>query len=303
MVFSGEGPNLLPPSEIPSLFAKPRRKNTKSSIRTPIVLSRAVFEKNRVTVTVTKGDPASVSSDGRRTRSYVVASDLSDESGFAIEWMVGTVLRDGDSAYIVSVVETDVKFDGDPDDAGDRKAKINYQKDRQARALTISRQVTALLERTKLNVAIHCVVIASKNARHELLDQIDLISPTMVLLGSRGLSKIKGYATPPILIPLTPCSMLLGSISNYLIQKSSAPVMVCRRPLRVARTVHRSKTLLNREPRMPLAAAQTEKEATGGVVAQDANEPADISDRIAQLSVGHQPGAAEERDGRDQAAI
>lgn len=34
----------------------------------------------------------------------------------------------------------------------------------------------------------------------------------MVIVGTRGLKKVKG--------------MLLGSVSNYLLQKSSAPVMV-----------------------------------------------------------------------------
>lgn len=45
-----------------------------------------------------------------------------------------------------------------------------------------------------------------------LIDMIDYHEPTLVIVGSRGLAKIKG--------------MLLGSVSNYLIQKSSVPVMV-----------------------------------------------------------------------------
>jgi nucleotide-binding universal stress UspA family protein len=47
-----------------------------------------------------------------------------------------------------------------------------------------------------------------------LIDMIDYHEPTLVIVGSRGLAKIKG--------------MLLGSVSNYLIQKSSVPVMVSR---------------------------------------------------------------------------
>lgn len=38
-----------------------------------------------------------------------------------------------------------------------------------------------------------------------LIDMIDYHEPTLVIVGSRGLDKIKG--------------MLLGSVSNYLIQK------------------------------------------------------------------------------------
>lgn len=45
-----------------------------------------------------------------------------------------------------------------------------------------------------------------------LVDLIDYIQPTLVIIGSRGLGKLKG--------------VILGSMSHYLIQKSSSPVMV-----------------------------------------------------------------------------
>ena len=48
--------------------------------------------------------------------------------------------------------------------------------------------------------------------------QIDYLDPTLVILGSRGRSAIKG--------------VLLGSFSNYLVTKSSVPVMVARKKLR-----------------------------------------------------------------------
>lgn len=92
-----------------------------------------------------------------------------------------------------------------------------------------------------------CQAIHAKNSRHMLLDmvralslpplgrqpfllllslflilfsplfcvthtKIDYLEPTMVIVGTRGLSQVKG--------------MLLGSVSNYLLQRSSVPVMV-----------------------------------------------------------------------------
>jgi hypothetical protein len=48
--------------------------------------------------------------------------------------------------------------------------------------------------------------------------QIDYLEPTLVILGSRGRSALKG--------------VLLGSFSNYLVTKSSVPVMVARKKLR-----------------------------------------------------------------------
>lgn len=63
----------------------------------------------------------------------------------------------------------------------------------------------------------------------------------MVILGSRGRSALKGYTShvPSTVIP-TPdiptanisFRVLLGSFSNYLVTKSSVPVMVARRKLK-----------------------------------------------------------------------
>ncbi|MBE7179760.1 MAG: universal stress protein [Terriglobus roseus] len=47
---------------------------------------------------------------------------------------------------------------------------------------------------------------------------MDHLEPTLVVLGSRGRSALKG--------------VLLGSFSNYLVTKSSVPVMVARKRLR-----------------------------------------------------------------------
>ncbi len=51
-----------------------------------------------------------------------------------------------------------------------------------------------------------------------ITEVIDFLSPTLVIIGSRGQSAVKG--------------VLLGSFSNYLVTKSSVPVMVARKKLR-----------------------------------------------------------------------
>lgn len=117
ITYPGEGPNLVigpdstGPSSLPSV-GRPlaRRKSTKGNkvVPLPLVAGRPVYEKNRCTVTLTHGDPETASK-GRRTRTYIVASDLSEESLFAIEWAIGTVLREGDTCILVSVMETDTK--------------------------------------------------------------------------------------------------------------------------------------------------------------------------------------------------
>lgn len=53
------------------------------------------------------GPEGALSSDlkpSRRCRSYLVACDFSDESYHAIEWTMGTMMRDGDKLYVVTAV-------------------------------------------------------------------------------------------------------------------------------------------------------------------------------------------------------
>ncbi|SCV71046.1 BQ2448_3808 [Microbotryum intermedium] len=298
MTFPGEGPNIDSRRSAGTGPGLLRRKSTKSG-RTiqPLKLEtgRLVFEKNRCSVTLTQGDPIKAG-QGRRTRSFLVASDLSDESLYAIEvsldvtdemvrfdlmvayfgssqWAIGTVLREGDECTIVSIIETDSKFDPESTNlsASEKKAKIANQRERQASCLAISRQATALLEKTSLNVSIYCQAIHAKVPRHLLVDLIDYVQPTMVIIGTRGLSKIKG--------------MLLGSVSNYLLQKSSCPVMVVRRPLRLSRTTHRKLSSLNREARRPLSEAIIESESRGGSVGDDACEPDDVKEKVQNMSI------------------
>lgn len=85
-----------------------RRKSVKTHEPLPFNTSRPVFQRDRCTITMTQGDPEGTLG-GRRKRRYVIASDLSEESRYAVEWGIGTVLRDGDEMLIVTVVENEAK--------------------------------------------------------------------------------------------------------------------------------------------------------------------------------------------------
>lgn len=114
----GEGVNVVVPPEPyfestlnPAARSKRnprRRKSVKSHDPLPHHTSRPLFERDRATITVTQGDPAAKLGQ-RRKRKYIVASDLSEESRYAMEWGIGTVLRDGDDMFVVTVVENESK--------------------------------------------------------------------------------------------------------------------------------------------------------------------------------------------------
>lgn len=87
-------------------FSNRRKETIGRSIRLPLVTSRPSFSRDRCTVTLTHGDPDSFLKDQaendkpREPKRYIVASDLSLESGYAVEWGIGTVLRDGDTMLV-----------------------------------------------------------------------------------------------------------------------------------------------------------------------------------------------------------
>ena len=66
---------------------------------------------NRSIRTIVRGNFSSLQDQGdgsrRRRRKYLVATDLSEESVYALEWTIGTVLRDGDTIYAIYVVHED----------------------------------------------------------------------------------------------------------------------------------------------------------------------------------------------------
>lgn len=64
---------------------------------------------NRVIRTILRGDFSTMQEEAeeglRRQRLYLVATDLSDEAIYALEWTIGTILRDGDTLLAIYAVD------------------------------------------------------------------------------------------------------------------------------------------------------------------------------------------------------
>ena len=192
----------------------------------------------------------------KRQRVYLVATDASPEAQYALEWTIGTVLRDGDTLFAVNAMDSaEIGSGGDggvaigqgADSVRDTAAIVKglpattnvaphsplaqdvprsnsraafspAESERRRAAEDITHRCTALLRRTRLQVRVVVEVFHCKSPRHTITEVIDFLSPTLVIIGSRGRSAVKG--------------VLLGSFSNYLVTKSSQPVMVARKKLR-----------------------------------------------------------------------
>lgn len=67
---------------------------------------------NRVIQTFIRGDFAQMHREAeeglRRLRTYLVATDLSNEAAYALEWTIGTILRDGDTLLAVYAVDEEI---------------------------------------------------------------------------------------------------------------------------------------------------------------------------------------------------
>lgn len=73
---------------------------------------------HRVLRTIIRGDFIEMQQEAeqgtRRVRTYIVATDLSGEAAYALEWTIGTVLRDGDTLLAMYCAEEEAIKTGDP---------------------------------------------------------------------------------------------------------------------------------------------------------------------------------------------
>lgn len=173
------------------------------------------ISQSRVIQTITRGNFFLLINPQMKPKMFLLCMDFSPESIFALEWSLGTVLVDGSVLFIVCVIEEN---DNNHHLKGNT---LNENAREQARLNMLNRakqQVLSLLKLTKLQIHIVIEIIHHPIPRHLILECIDNLQPTLVIVGSKGLSAIKG--------------VLLGSLSNYLVTKSSVPVMVVREKLK-----------------------------------------------------------------------
>ncbi|KAK1092553.1 hypothetical protein LTR48_004114 [Friedmanniomyces endolithicus] len=194
---------------------------------------------HRVIRQIIRGDYAHFqrqAEEGRkRQRVYLVATDMSPESQYALEWTIGTVLRDGDTLLGVYAMDEESTSAGGTGGGGGVEIGHGAESIRDTAAIVHGLPSTSVppppsygpspLARGSLSsasaaatVRIVVEVFHCKSPRHMITEVIDYLQPTLVIIGSRGRSAVKG--------------VLLGSFSNYLVTKSSVPVMVARKKLR-----------------------------------------------------------------------
>ncbi|QPG75928.1 hypothetical protein FOA43_003314 [Brettanomyces nanus] len=195
-------------------------------------------ETQRSVRTITRGNffEILIGSGLKHPKSFIICLDFSEESKNALEWCIGTVLVDGSVLYVLNVIEDDeyssmqlngIQPRGKRNSTANRSNSVKGRKKlsqksrdrlREENVERITKDILSLLKLTKLQV--HVVIQSSHHPipRHFILCVIKHISPTLIVVGSKGASAMKG--------------VLLGSLSNYLVRKSTAPVMVVKHKLK-----------------------------------------------------------------------
>jgi nucleotide-binding universal stress UspA family protein len=237
----GSGLNTPVDSDTEADLTDIKRAQKLSINMTPVVSTPATSRSVR---TLYRGDFGKMQQEAhdnqRRVRKYLVATDLSEEAAHALEWTIGTVLRDGDTLLAIYCVDEELGIDanvGSADEShmkdqvvaiaaatkpsgstplmtpvnmpsplgpgfrletnstngspmGREKGKAEQERFRAVQDITD--RVSKLLRKTKLQVKVVIEVIHCKSPKHLITEVIDYISPTLVILGSRGRSALKG---------------------------------------------------------------------------------------------------------------
>jgi hypothetical protein len=115
---------------------------------------------DRTVTTIIRGEFLELEKRGefKRQRKYLVSSDLSPQATYAMEWAIGTVLRDGDSLWVAQALSKD-----------DEPCE---EKDREQNSKLLIEETKRLLKRTRLQVKIIVEIVAAKVPKHMITEMV-----------------------------------------------------------------------------------------------------------------------------------
>lgn len=90
------------------------------------------------------------------------------------------------------LVRTSDSGSNTPSPAPSFRGRSRLEEERERAVQDITDRVSKLLRKTQLEVRVIVECIHCKNPKHLITEVIDLVNPTLVVLGSRGRSALKG---------------------------------------------------------------------------------------------------------------
>ncbi|KAF9437903.1 hypothetical protein BGZ76_010614 [Entomortierella beljakovae] len=154
----------------------------------------------------------------KHTRTFLVGTDLNEHSLNALHWTIENMIDDGDEIIALRVLPIELRDSfaksGIPSFQGQEIAA-------RAEATKIMEMIRKKNTSKEINIVVEYLV---GTIRDSIQHMIRMYEPSMLVVGTRGRSTVKGF--------------LLGSISRYCLNHSPIPVTV----VRPANQVKKSKT-------------------------------------------------------------
>ncbi|CAO3641656.1 unnamed protein product [Cunninghamella blakesleeana] len=122
----------------------------------------------------------------RRSRTFMLATDLASYSEYALDWARDEVMDDGDELIVLRVVTIDMS---------DKRSVIQAQLEHESKMA--KEKATQVMEKvmktsgpdTKISVIIEFVI---GKVQESIQEMIAMYQPSMLIVGTRGLSEFKG---------------------------------------------------------------------------------------------------------------
>ncbi|KAF9381305.1 hypothetical protein CPC16_009906 [Podila verticillata] len=154
----------------------------------------------------------------KRTRTFLVGTDLNEYSAHALQWVMENMVEDGDEIVALRVVPMELRDSLSKSGIPSLKGQESAARIEAKKIMTTNREKNPSKQ---ISIVVECVV---GNVRETIQHMIKMYKPAMLVVGTRGRNPVKGF--------------LLGSISRYCLHHSPIPVVV----VRPERKLNKSKT-------------------------------------------------------------
>ncbi|KAG0306558.1 hypothetical protein BGZ97_000705 [Linnemannia gamsii] len=164
----------------------------------------------------------------RRSRTFLVGTDLNEYSSHALQWVMENMVEDGDEIVALRVVPIELR------DSFAKSGIPSFQGQEVAARSEATKIMNMIREKNKskpkqVNIVVEYVVGA---VRDTIQHMIKMYEPSMLVVGTRGRSSVKGF--------------LLGSVSRYLLDHSPVPVTVVRPASKLIKSKTKAKGIFRR---------------------------------------------------------
>ncbi|KAF9133277.1 hypothetical protein BGX30_012341 [Mortierella sp. GBA39] len=164
----------------------------------------------------------------RRSRTFLVGTDLNEYSSHALQWVMENMVEDGDEIVALRVVPVELR------DSFAKSGIPSFQGQEVAARSEATKIMDMIREKNKsnpkqVNIVVEYIV---GSVRDTIQHMIKMYEPSMLVVGTRGRSSVKGF--------------LLGSVSRYLLNHSPVPVTVVRPASKLIKSKTKAKGIFRR---------------------------------------------------------